>query len=378
MSKQEYGEFTGLRCCSIVLHGSGFKADRQTMRCTLKKRVVGTLVLILALALSLTARAATVNLQPVSGSGSNNRWMDNADNLYSSAYQNFFAYSQPSVSISYSDTSGSFSGTLTATGLKPNFAYQVKLVGNAAVDVWSNEQLGYAGRWWRVQPNPGNSNDADYDNHKEDPGYIYQGYLLFDFFTTDEQGNATLHFSVNSSYHVLWATHDSTGFGTGHKNPGANDSAVIYNDFTASPAVNSAAYSSDYGDARVGIFAEWESGRALPGQLFLPAGAYSCQLVVTEESFHQGGLGGGWASVLAGDASFTVIPDGDVNLDGVVSAADILLGMQVVTGNRTLNPGQFGHGIVAPLVSGLPAPDGEFNLADVLLITRKALGIVSF
>ena len=44
-------------------------------------------------------------------------------------------------------------------------------------------------------------------------------------------------------------------------------------------------------------------------------------------------------------------------------------------GNRPLDPEQFWHRDVAPLVSDVPTPDGEFNLGDVLLITRKALGI---
>jgi hypothetical protein len=283
------------------------------------------------------------------------------------------------VTISYNNTSATFSGTLTATGLKPSFAYQVKLVGNSDMDDWSNEQLGYAGRWWRVQPNPGNSNDTDYGNNKDDPNYIYQGYLLFGFFPTDQQGNATVNFSANSSYHVLWATNDSTGVGTGHKNPGANDSAVIYYDFSASPAINSAAYSTDYGNAHVGVFAEWESGRALPGQLSLPVGEYLCKLVLTEESFHQSGLGGGWASVLVGDVNFiSVIPDGDVNTDGNVNAADVLLAIQVALGSRYPTLEQFGHGDVAPLVAGVPDPDGLFDLRDVMVITRKALGLISF
>ena len=143
--------------------------------------------LLLPLLLPLGARAVTVQLQPVSGSDSNNRWMNIADNLYSSAYQGSFAYIEPVVTVSYSSVAGSFSGTLTATGLKPDFAYQMKLVGNPDMDNWSSEQLGYAGRWWRVQPDPGNSSDTDYDNHKDDPGYVYQGYLLFDFFATDSQ-----------------------------------------------------------------------------------------------------------------------------------------------------------------------------------------------
>lgn len=347
------------------------------MHYSLKKRLV--IFLLPVLFLPLTTWSNTVNLQPTSGSGINNRWMDIADNLYSSLYQGSFTYTQTMATVSYSNAAGTFSGILTATGLKPNCTYQMKLVGDSDMDDWSNEQLGYAGRWWRVQPNPGNSNDTDYDAYKNEPNYVYQGYLLFGFFTTDQQGNATVTFSANSSYHVLWATNDSTGAGTGHKIPGTNDSPVIYYDFSASPVINSTAYSTDYGDAHVGIFAEWESGRALPGQLSLPMGEYFAQFVLTEESFHQSGLGGGWTSVLEGDVNFLIsIPDGDINVDGVVNTADILLAMQAAIGDRTLSPVQFRHGDVAPLVFDVPTPDGEFNGADVLLIMRKALGVISF
>ena len=338
------------------------------MRYALKKPVVGSL--IFALLLPLSTWATTVDLQPISGSGSNNRWMNIADNLYSTDYQSSFTYTQPMVTISYGNTPGTFSGTLTATGLKPSFAYQMKLVGNSDMDDWTNEQLGYAGRWWRVQPNPGNSNDTDYGNHKDDPNYKYQGYLLFGFFSTDQQGNATVNFSANSSYHVLWATNDSTGVGTGHKNPGANDSAVIYNDFTASPAINSAAYNTNYGNAHVGVFAEWESGRALPGQLSLPLGDYLCHFVLTEESFHQSGLGGGWAGVLVGDVNFTVnVGDGDLapwdNPDGHLNAADVLIATQLVLGQRIAGALQYAHGDMNV--------DGAIDLADLLLILQSVI-----
>lgn len=55
-----------------------------------------------------------------------------------------------------------------------------------------------------------------------------------------------------------------------------------------------------------------------------------------------------------------------------MTTADILPGMQVAIGNRPLDPEQFWHRDVAPLVSDVPTPDGEFALGDVLLITRKA------
>ena len=70
--------------------------------------------------------------------------------------------------------------------------------------------------------------------------------------------------------------------------------------------------------------------------------------------------------------------DGDINLDGIVNVADILLGQQVLGGAATLTPLQFVHGDVAPLISGIPAPDGLFTLGDLLVIQRKALGQINF
>ena len=70
--------------------------------------------------------------------------------------------------------------------------------------------------------------------------------------------------------------------------------------------------------------------------------------------------------------------DGDINLDGVVNVVDILLWQQVLINAATLSPEQFTHGDVAPLVEGLPDPDGEFTPGDLLIIERKALGVISF
>ena len=80
------------------------------MQFALKIRVVGSL--ILAFILPLTTWATTVNLLPINGSGSNNRWMDIADNLYSSTYQGSFTYAQPRVKIHYKKIgySGKFVG----------------------------------------------------------------------------------------------------------------------------------------------------------------------------------------------------------------------------------------------------------------------------
>ena len=289
------------------------------------------LVFMLALAVVVIptmARPGGVSLQPVGDETTwpdmSYRWMDIADFLYASGYQDFFDYGQPTVMLSYCDISPTFEGTLEALGLKPNFAYQVKLVGKptkvwgAGGDDWSNEKIGYAGRWWRKQLNPGNANDADYEAHKDDPSYIYEGYLLFDFFVTSEQGSADVTFSADSSFHVLWATHDSTNDGTGHRDPNADDGMERYFEFTSSPATDPDAYATDYGSARVGIYAEWESGRALPGELVLPSGSYNVQFVLTEESFHQTAIpeGGSWAgAMMADNIRFLATDDAEADLD---------------------------------------------------------------
>lgn len=77
-------------------------------------------------------------------------------------------------------------------------------------------------------------------------------------------------------------------------------------------------------------------------------------------------------------SSFPVTPDGDLNDDGSVDVRDVLIGQRVLMGELTLTPFQFGRGDVAPRVNGIATPDGEFNLGDVLVIQRKALGLVTF
>ncbi len=71
---------------------------------------------------------------------------------------------------------------------------------------------------------------------------------------------------------------------------------------------------------------------------------------------------------------------GDINNNGVVNAADVLLATRAALGVLTLSAPQLARGNVAPLVGGQPAslPDDDFNVADLLLITGKATGVMSF
>ena len=94
------------------------------------------------------------------------------------------------------------------------------------------------------------------------------------------------------------------------------------------------------------------------------------------------GFGDG-AEVAAGKdpvdpASYPLIGDGDINVDGFVDVRDVLLAQQILLGQRTPSAVELSHADTAPLINGIPASDGRFTLGDLLLIQRKALGLVAF
>jgi len=214
------------------------------------------------------------------------RWKDVAGNLYEGTW-NSSAYNGAinNVVVDYGVTGHQLTGTVTATGLKPNFAYQLKLEGSS--DAWTNTTLQNIGR------TSGST-----------------GYLVFGSLVTDQSGNATSSFVTDSSFHVLYRTPDSTGI-TGTYGVVARqltDGPVSYYSFNPDPT--SPWYSVDYPAATVGIYGMYEPGRALPGTLQLLDGSYSCKFVLTEESFHDGmwsgAPGGSWASPFKGDITFQV------------------------------------------------------------------------
>ena len=188
-------------------------------------------------------------------------------------------------------------GTVTATGLKPNFAYQLKLEGSS--DAWTNTTLQSIGR--------------------DSSG---TGYLVFGSLVTDDSGNAVTSFATDSSFHVLYKTPSSSGT-FGIRAPTANDGPV--SSYSFDPDTSSSWYDVDYPAATVGIYGMWESGRALPGTLQLPNGSYICKFVLTEESFHDntagsvwtGAPGGAWASPFKGDITFVVPAPGAILLGSI-------------------------------------------------------------
>lgn len=67
--------------------------------------------------------------------------------------------------------------------------------------------------------------------------------------------------------------------------------------------------------------------------------------------------------------------DGDLNLDGVLNAGDLIIAHRAALGEVTLTPLQLGHGDVAPKVNGISTPDGQFNAGDIVVISRMLFQI---
>ena len=65
----------------------------------------------------------------------------------------------------------------------------------------------------------------------------------------------------------------------------------------------------------------------------------------------------------------------DVNIDGRVDVVDLLLARRALLGEYEFGDIPRLHADVAPLADGVPRPDGEFNLGDVLVIQLMALGL---
>ncbi|MCK5480137.1 MAG: dockerin type I repeat-containing protein, partial [Gammaproteobacteria bacterium] len=74
--------------------------------------------------------------------------------------------------------------------------------------------------------------------------------------------------------------------------------------------------------------------------------------------------------------SNTSIPgtaSGDINGDGVVNTADVVLATRIVLGTLTPTTNQLLRGDTAPVVGGVSAPDGVINTGDLVVIQGKAL-----
>jgi hypothetical protein len=272
-------------------------------------------IMLAAVAVAPTAAyAGTAALSAVYWDAAHQRWRDAATTPYDVGKIATYDYASATGVFAYQDRGPTVGGMFTGSNLKPNFAYQVKLNGKPAYfwglegDDLANERIGFAGRWWlnKVEKATGavvggwNSNDAEYAAWKAQDftdgvyDYVYEGYLLFAYLVTDEDGHVARELTVDSSLHVLWKMEQRT--------PGPNDSAPTTHIFLVNGA--SDWYAISQSDEMRLIYAEWEPTRALPGELTLPAGTYAVRLFLTEESFHESAgspASGSWATVMTHD-----------------------------------------------------------------------------
>ena len=72
------------------------------------------------------------------------------------------------------------------------------------------------------------------------------------------------------------------------------------------------------------------------------------------------------------------IPDGDVDGDGLVDVADLLIAMQILNGQYIPTQTEQNRWDVAPLVHGVPQPDGQNTAGDYTVLQRKVIGQINF
>ena len=230
------------------------------------------------------------------------RYMDAGNRAYSREFLMGFSYSglrglAPDVRLTYLKRAETFVGKLAARGLKPNFAYQLKLRGVYA-DRESFERIGYLGRW-RLPGGRTNFTDDEYGEFKDKERA--ESYLLFDFVVTDSAGNAEKEFYADSSLHVLWNV-------TYQKKRGESDTVTVNALRTGSDPLT-------YANPNPDLSAQWVFGenegsarkRVPVGMAVLPSGHYRAEFVLTEESFHGYADGGFWATVMKAPVEFDVV-----------------------------------------------------------------------
>ena len=248
------------------------------------------------------AGMTTVTLAPIV-TDAPQRWADVAGTEYAKTFRDGFEYANADVQVAYATRGATFDGALRARGLKPNFAYQLKLVGDRE-DEWSFETIGFLGRWL-VDPAKAtrtNFKDAYYRRRKDEPDLEIEAYILFDYFVTDERGEATVSFSLDSSYHVIW---NRT---LNHKGGPRRDDSPLRSHMITPAGAAYAEPSNEAATVDMYLEREWVNKRPARTRVRLPAGAYRASVQLTEESFHLTNKGG-WARVLRGPVAFEIVDE---------------------------------------------------------------------
>lgn len=105
-----------------------------------------------------------------------------------------------------------------------------------------------------------------------------------------------------------------------------------------------------------------------------PTGVYASKYDLTGYVSYTGAVGGFTSGRIAPLPS----QKGDVDNNGIVDTADYLLARQIILDARPANAVEFYALDIAPLVNGVPAPDGQLNVGDLLLLSERLLGVVNF
>ena len=105
--------------------------------------------------------------------------------------------------------------------------------------------------------------------------------------------------------------------------------------------------------------------------------ATESSLVDLTKSFYEC-CGNGFKDQYFSSGSITPFVPGDVSGDGIVNAADLVIAERIIFAHITPTAVQTHALDVGPVVNGVSQPDGMLGAGDFLLLTRKALGLVSF
>jgi hypothetical protein len=68
---------------------------------------------------------------------------------------------------------------------------------------------------------------------------------------------------------------------------------------------------------------------------------------------------------------------GDFDGNGI-DVSDALRALRITAGLNIPTGADSAHGDVAPIVNGRPQPDGKIDIGDVVVILRKAVGLISW
>jgi hypothetical protein len=161
----------------------------------------------------------TINLIPFRDPwlSARERFLDIDDRPFSATFKRDFRYRAGQVTLEYQTAPAEpyFVGRLRADGLKPNFAYQLKLAGKPQNgsrgwgeqgDERANQALGHAARWWNDSLQRNTSDSFVDENNARPPAErdsIY-GYHYIGSFVTNAQGNADVEVVGQNSFHIVW------------------------------------------------------------------------------------------------------------------------------------------------------------------------------